>query len=561
MTAKADEFEVQIVRNCPVDATYYYLFRFDRKNEQIRFPAKHALRARPPFEHPIDCKPGVWLVAYSSDAAGLNKVQHIGNRPHVEAELRVPAAVQESADEPRQVTEDLVKLLAHQPGKIQDIDADDEGLKAARIDAKKREIALDITAKEQDVMLSGAITKETMEAYMLNRFHRTELHAQVEAMFRVQKMSADMMERNFVLTEKVQEAIGRAAEMERIAAQKVASPPPPPDYTPVLNNLVAAFRDIGVSAMQRDDRKAIPAGEPAATIKAALGDSTTGAHAVAADNPSSSAAAVPAAAAPESSTQTATRTQKPQGAESEKLADVLARLQADNERMKAELELLRQKKREAEEPRPQLKASSLAPSQPATPPPPSAASAASRRTVPPAPTHDAASTFPRLASRNADCPCGSGRKYKKCCLQQQARKANATTAASSTTTESASAGSHSSAVPGAAAAQTGSSQASLSSIEFMGEPLVLPDGVLSPALTELLAQLQSGALADEPSTPIPPPRVARVKQVEAVLVNPPTMDRETARRYLADGTMVEALGGLLFFNPMLRTILLQRRGG
>ena len=122
-------------------------------------------------------------------------------------------------------------------------------------------------------------------------------------------------------------------------------------------------------------------------------------------------------------------------------------------------------------------------------------------------------------------------------------------------------GSHSSAVPGVAAAQTSSSQASPSSIEFMGEPLVLPDGVLSPALTELLVQHQAGALTDDPSTPIPPPRVARVKQVEAVLVNPPTMDRETARRYLADGTMIEALGGLLFFNPMLRTILLQRRGG
>ena len=362
---------------------------------------------------------------------------------------------------------------------------------------------------------------------MLNRFHRTELHAQVQAMFRVQAMSADMMEQSFVLIEKVQEAIGRAAEMEGIAAQKLASPPPP-DYTPVLNNLVAAFRDIGVSAMQRDDRKAIPAGEPAATIKAAIGDSTTGAQAVAADNPSSSAAAVPAATAPESGTQTATRTRKPQGTESEKLAEVLARLQADNERMKAELELLRQKKREDEEPRPQIKASSLAPSQPALPQPPSAGSAASLPSMSPAPTREPASTFPRLASRNADCSCGSGRKYKKCCLQQQVREASAVTAGSSRTTESDSVGSNSSVVPGAAAAQTGSLQASPSSFDFMGKPLVLPDGVLSPALTELLAQLQAGARGDDPSTPIPAPRVARVKQIETVLVNPPKMDRETA---------------------------------
>ena len=59
MAEEADPFEREIIQNCPANASYYYLVRYNQKKEQVRFPSTQALRIRSPFEHPIDCKPGV----------------------------------------------------------------------------------------------------------------------------------------------------------------------------------------------------------------------------------------------------------------------------------------------------------------------------------------------------------------------------------------------------------------------------------------------------------------------------------------------------------------------
>ena len=397
-----DEFEVEVVRNCPSDATYYYLLRYNNKNEAIRFPCKHALRVRTPFEHPIDCKPGTWLLVYSSDHLGTHKVQHIGNRPHVEVQLRLPPSVHEGTTEDSKTTQELVDLLTQQSAQRAANDDDtDEGLKATRIDAKKREIALGVASKEQKVLLRGAMNKETIEAYMLNRFHRTELHAQVDAMFKVQNLSAAMMERTFVLVEKVQEAVGRVAEIEKAAAQKIASPPPPPDYTPVLSSVVTAIRDIGVSAMQREDKKLPKPDESAPPVKAAIGDKAPEAAALPAPVSSASATAGTAIASPAAmaaDTVSAAPVAKPS------MEERLARLEAERDRLKSELDADRARLRVLDE----LRAA------PAPSPLPSRASSVSSRKQ--YPSREPGSLFPRNPSRNERCPCGSGRAYRKCCL-------------------------------------------------------------------------------------------------------------------------------------------------
>jgi len=122
---------------------------------------------------------------------------------------------------------------------------DEEGsLKATRIEAKKREIALDLASKQDKLLRRTSRSKELTEGFMLNREHRLEVRAQSEAMFRLQNQSVVMMERTFVLMEKMQEVFGRFAELEKTAAQKIATPPPPIDYTPVFGSVVSAIRDI-----------------------------------------------------------------------------------------------------------------------------------------------------------------------------------------------------------------------------------------------------------------------------------------------------------------------------
>lgn len=102
MVTQPEDFDVQVVRNCPAGAKYYFLFRFGRRNAQARYPAKGTLQICQPFEHPLDCSPGTWLVAYCRDHRGLNTVQHTSHRPHVEVELWVPPSVIEGAEESSQ---------------------------------------------------------------------------------------------------------------------------------------------------------------------------------------------------------------------------------------------------------------------------------------------------------------------------------------------------------------------------------------------------------------------------------------------------------------------------
>ena len=88
----------------------------------------------------------------------------------------------------------------------------------------------------------------------------------------------------------------------------------------------------------------------------------------------------------------------------------------------------------------------------------------------------------------------------------------------------------------------------------------LPPGEVRPEVQELLVNILAGKMLSKSDAPIPAPLVAQVKQVEEVLVSPPRMDPETARRLLNDGSTIEAFGAFLFFNPLMRAVLLNRRG-
>lgn len=751
MASEPDEFEIQLVKNCPSDASYYYLLRFDERGEAIRFPLERALRIRGPFEHPIDCKPGFWLAIYTSDHLGHHKIQHIGGRPHVEVRLNLPASVcaAPSGGDGGKTTQQIVEMLASSTEEEDDADG---SLKATRIEAKKREIALELTAKEQKLMLRAAKNKEIAEGFLLNRHHRLENREQSEAMFKLQNQTVLMMERNFVLMEKMQEVFGRFAEIEKAAAQKMASPPPPVDYTPVLSSVVGAIRDIGVSALQRDDKKKLKPDEES-PVKAALTDKagTTGAGSgsveAGAANPTPARSAgngSPALPAPEK-------------AGVPELLAIVERMQAERERLQSELAAERNRQRVLEEisaekssPRatparanqparssPSAQSSSPARNLPSTRSSPSAQSSSPARNSPstrsspsPRPTQPVraaessgeprssrsaglastampsqrtqaieraaesapsfrrnqprphaeprrlgspGSLFPRPASRNAPCACGSGRKFKHCCMHKHrlpllpetlsrpaqveppavpksagqgpigkvppngpsssapqsapgitttpgpkaqseppervrpasktapsppslpapanrtapppessppashtaslppspeprpdvARVSQITAAAGTPQTASVPPGQGTGASAAPAASPTSGKPAptpAAPSPESPLPPIELPPGVVREEVQELLVNMLAGKLLTDPEAPVARPQVPEVKEVDAVLVAPPKMDRETAEKLLRDGSTLEAFGAFLFFNPALRAALLSRRG-
>ena len=264
MAGAAEPFETVVVRHCPSDASYYYCERIGGKGEPVRFPTDRALKVQP-FEWPAGARPGAWMVRYCRDAQGAVVVPHVGGKTQVIATLNYPAEV---CDQPEGASDaELVAMLAGK--EEEEVEDDPEGsLKATRIDAKKREIAIDLTEKEQKLVRRAAVNKELAEGYLLNRAHRLEVRDQSEAMFRVQNQTLAMSERNLALIEKIQEGLGRVAELEKEASRRAATPPPPIDYSPVLNSVVGAIRDIGVSALQRDHKSRPKTDDDAPPVKA-----------------------------------------------------------------------------------------------------------------------------------------------------------------------------------------------------------------------------------------------------------------------------------------------------
>lgn len=542
------------------------------------------------------------MVRYCRDAQGSVVVPHVGGKTQVIATLSYPVEV---CDQPEGASDaELVAMLA---GKEEEVEDDPEGsLKATRIDAKKREIAIDLTAKEQRLVRRSAVNKELAEGYLLNRAHRLEVRDQSEAMFRVQNQTLVMSERNLVLIEKIQEGLGRVAELEKEASRRAATPPPPIDYSPVLNSVVGAIRDIGVSALQREHKPKTKTEDESLPVKANLADKPAAPAQVAGS--SSDSTASPAIGAP------ATTPALPASGQPS-MAELLAeteRLRAERNRFEEELAAERKRQLVLAE-LPQAAVSIAAPQ---TEPPSAVVRTATALTPSPQSVPVALPSVPRV-SRNAPCPCGSGRKYKKCCLGKEpptVRSRSADNGSHPTGTDSAQEATPSgvtarpelrtppaqapavsepssaaktepaskstgeparvsapaaSASPDApattvttAASSPAAPEAGTSKQDSQGSP-ASPTEAKAPTgeqLQELLVNAMAGKMLADPDAPIPPPLVSQVALLEEVIVAPPKMDPETARKLLKDGTALESFGAFLFFNPAIRTMLLSRRG-
>lgn len=576
MAGATEPFDSTATKHCPSNGRYYFCERIGENGEPIRFPTNRALRVQP-FEWPVGAKAGPWMIRYSKDEHGAEVVPHVAGKPQVIGYLSYPSEV---CDQPEGALDaDILSALAKETPP----EDDEEGsLKATRIEAKKREIALDLASKQDKLLRRTSRSKELTEGFMLNREHRLEVRAQSEAMFRLQNQSVVMMERTFVLMEKMQEVFGRFAELEKTAAQKIATPPPPIDYTPVFGSVVSAIRDIGVSALQRDQKPKLKPDEESSPVKAALAERSPDSGQAEASTPNL-----------RSATQ----------------ADLLARverMQAERDRLKSELEAERNRQRVLDESRAGA-LRSVRPFDKTAEHTPAPTRDAVQSTAARGSLESSGSPSYRRASRNSACPCGSGRRYRQCCLykDRQAtlanlndRKGGAKRAtapgmsvqkrsvapaaqtmksppklqterpavpepshAAGTITPQTAPASGGSETNAASPVNAASSQPDAAAIQESESPaLAFPHGTVSSEMQEVLVNMLAGKLMGDPDVPIPPPVVSQVEELDRVLVAPPKMDPETAHRLLKDGTAIEAFGAFLFFNPAIRTMLLSRRG-
>lgn len=524
------EFERFLYRHRPTDGEYYFLIRYTKDGKTEREPAEGTWRAREPCDTPL-AAPGPWLVFYSKDSWGRQRLPPVGHPGPLRFVIRWNLDADGSergeakADEKTAAADaELIKTL------VNGLDEDDaEGsLKAARIGAKRHDLALELKAKEQELLRSVAINRELAEAFILNRSLRLELQAQTEHVTRIQRQGTDSLERQFFLFQQLQESAGRQAEREREASLRAASPPPPPDYTPVYQSAIGMLRDISVTALQRDSppRPALDG----QVVRAAL------------------AGTPPTSAGPVESGSVEAPPTKP----------TEAQLRADVERLRVELaaaqaraSLIQDATATAEAERKTASPSQLVvegtppamrkapvPSAPAAPaaPPESVTKRESldsiqseHRNLPPSPNSSEPSTAPLRVAQDKS--------------EEAPPSRSSVDPALSTIIE-----------PKDAAAST-SPIAQVVRTAPTGKDVSLD-------VLGILVNAQAAELLAETDTPLARPRVTPVTPVdpiERVLIDPPKMDRETALRMIQEGTPLESLGALLIFNPMLRDELLRHR--
>ena len=522
------EFERFLYRHRPTDGEYYFLIRYTKDGKTEREPKEGTWRAREPCDTPL-APPGPWLVFYTKDSWGRQRLPPVGHpgplrfviRWNLDGDGSEPGEGKVD-DKTKAADADLIKAVMDGLG---DDDADGS-LKATRIDVKKRELALDLKAKEQELLRTVAVHRELAEGFILNRSLRLELQAQTEHVARIQRQGTESLERQFFLFQQLQESAGRQAEREREASLRAASPPPPPDYTPVYQSAIGMLRDISVTALQRDNPPR-PALEGQVQRAVLAGTSP---------NPEESLQQESATAASSRPTE--------------------AQLRADVERLRVELAAAKARAALLNEA--------------------AATAEAERKTASPAPpTVEAAPPVPRsvpnpTASIVAAAPPESITKKESPDSMQPANRnppaqegsPEPTAARASAVSIAVGADPMDSAV--AAPTMSASVEPKGATVPITSSAQVVqyaPTGKdVSTDVLGILVNMHAGELLAETDTPAGRPLVRPVTPIdpiERVLIDPPKMDRETALRLIQEGTAVESLGALLIFNPMLRDELLR----
>lgn len=592
------DFEETIYRHRPTDAGYYFLVRYGRNHEIIRLPAEGAWRAREPMEEPI-APGGAWFVQYSKDAHGRERVHPVGKVGPLRVVLRWPENNGATAD-PDATTEEagdgtegsapasqavgdsmLAKLLA---SGVEEDDAEGS-VKTTRINARKMGIALRQKERIHNVGKHQALSREVVDCLKTNEILRQQLAEQAALNTKVHREGVAALERNMALFERMQVSAGRQQEREFEASMRAACPPAPPDYTPVLNTVVSTIRDIGVAALQRDSTAPPPALPSGPAVKAALSEGAPPSEATAQAKPTAqpSHAHLDAAASP-----------SPSRPSYEELLAQRDRLRADL--AAAEIRKTLQNSESApramsvaaSEPpqiKPMTQAATSAPTHSATspiapllssvlpeagPPPLTTQSQAAPSPAPQIPAA-ASALFTDTIAQSAGSSNG-GVASPEPPLVPTPPLAPKVVEAAPASLGAAVLSPVNSAPPAPAAdaaAAPDSPPASKPSIK-PAPPRPTPAPVLGPSglpvafpgneiLQGILVNDIASRLLDEQDDPRRP-YVAPVQQVEKVLLDPPKMDPETARRLLKDGTALESFGAYLFFNPMIRDALLRGRG-
>lgn len=293
MSGAALSFQAILECHCPKNGGFYYLLG-TAHGQILRYPPNGAYRVRNPHEPPSAAPPGkyaLWFVRYPTDE---KTIPHVNAPPGYlvvtldAAGSAVAQAVRAEIPRGRQLASGTKAKSKAPPNKERGPQAsddnalpEDESLRQARSDAAIRNLAIRVKTKEQHLSRTSAVTEDLVDSLHLNQFYRLELKDLQHDGTTLSTHHFETMGRTVGLVGQMQEAFGRQMELSKAQLEKLATPPPPPDYTPAIVAGLNMIRDIGVSVSQhmgqarRRKKKRLEAGAvTAAPLVEAKSDST-----------------------------------------------------------------------------------------------------------------------------------------------------------------------------------------------------------------------------------------------------------------------------------------------
>lgn len=258
------EFSLQDMK--PLAANFYSLVCY-KDGAAVRYPTEGAFALKP-FEFPKGVPNGTYSVQFHqavSDVVNLPSTARFP-RPFINvtwngADLptsQVPKA-QGLAPAAQQANLTVSQRLMIEPEYVE-----------AQIDYRKQRMALHLQQKTQRAVRQGVYTRELQETYVLMQVMRQELQQAYEMLMGLGKRQAEQGAHLGENYDRLQGLVAQAITQAQQNAQRVANPPPPPDYTSTLNNGIAMIRDVIVATIQAKYTPAAKALENAEVVKAKL---------------------------------------------------------------------------------------------------------------------------------------------------------------------------------------------------------------------------------------------------------------------------------------------------
>lgn len=244
------EFQSRLLYHCPSNAEFYFLVRYGIPPAIHRFPEQGAYKIRHPFQPPL-AQGGRYLLFYCSDESGRRVVEPVNHTgPPLTILLTWPAEVGGSSSDPLTDPE-VVKALDSSPARPMELSEEAEW-RQAKLSYRRKKLALQLKQDEQQLVRTSGVSADLVEALHLNQGYRSELRQVDETIGRLNTANVEMMQKNLLLLGQIQEAIGKHATQAAELSAKLASPPPPPDYSPVIMSGFSMLRDIVVAGIQKD---------------------------------------------------------------------------------------------------------------------------------------------------------------------------------------------------------------------------------------------------------------------------------------------------------------------